>query len=136
MSNDDWKKPGAEGSGLKKVFASVRSTEHGMHVNEHGGNRDSAKGKLDYTLIPIPALKRVAQHYLNGANKYGRGNWLKLDTPEDIERYRQSMFRHLIEYLGGEASEDHLAAVVWIAMALLYYEETTEVKMDKEKLNL
>jgi len=94
-----------------------------MHVNENGGNRDSAEDKLDYTLLPIPALNRITQHYVNGLKKYGRDNWKKLSTPDDIERYKQSMFRHLIQYLEGQDNEDHLAAVVWNAMALLYFEE-------------
>lgn len=109
---------------MSNKFDKVETSGKGMYVNEHGGNRDSDKGKIDYTLIPIPALKRIGRHYMNGADKYGRGNWLKLDTPEDIERYKQSMFRHLIQYLDGEKNEDHLAAVVWNAMSLLYFEET------------
>ena len=94
-----------------------------MHVNENGGNRDIAEDKLDYTLLPITALNRITQHYVNGLKKYGRDNWKKLSTPEDIERYKQSMFRHLIQYLEGQDNEDHLAAIVWNAMSLLYFEE-------------
>lgn len=37
-----------------------------MFINEHGGNRDTAEGKSDFTLIPIEALERVAQHYVKG----------------------------------------------------------------------
>jgi len=107
-------------------FDDVQTTEDGMYENDNGGKRDSADGKLVYTLIPIPALRRVAQHYKNGMKKYGRNNWHKLNTPEDIERYKQSMYRHLIQYLDGEKDEDHLSAVVWNAMALLYYEEKDE----------
>jgi hypothetical protein len=280
---------------MKHKYVSVTTSGNGMHVNENGGNRDSAEDKLDYTLLPIPALNRITQHYVNGLKKYGRDmiieewkeidlidnvevsnygkirnkktkkeysqwinkwgyclvtikregtkkkhyqvhrlvmtafvgksklnvnhidgnkrnniitnleyltqkenikhsidnglsnfaytqkyakltfeiaeeirrrvankekqrnlaiefgvtpatindivkyriwkedlslkmskerfNWHKLSTPEDIERYKQSMFRHLIQYLEGQDNEDHLAAVVWNAMALLYFEE-------------
>jgi hypothetical protein len=108
---------------MKHKYSSVTTSGNGMHVNENGGSRDSADDKLDYTLLPIPALNRITQHYVNGLKKYGRNNWHKLSTPEDIERYKQSMFRHLIQYLEGKDNEDHLAAVVWNAMALLYFEE-------------
>lgn len=108
---------------MKHKYNSVPTSGNGMHVNENGGNRDSAEDKLDYTLLPISALNRVTQHYVNGLKRYGRNNWHKLSTPEDIERYKQSMFRHLIQYLEGQDNEDHLAAVVWNAMALLYFEE-------------
>jgi hypothetical protein len=108
---------------MKHKYVSVTTSGNGMHVNENGGNRDSAEDKLDYTLLPIPALNRITQHYVNGMKKYKRDNWKKLSTPEDIERYKQSMFRHLIQYLEGQDNEDHLAAVVWNAMALLYFEQ-------------
>jgi len=108
---------------MKHKYLSVTTSGKGMHVNENGGNRDSAEDKLDYTLLPIPALNRITQHYVNGVKKYKRDNWKKLSTPEDIERYKQSMFRHLIQYLEGQDNEDHLAALVWNAMALLYFEE-------------
>jgi hypothetical protein len=93
-------------------------------VNKNGGNRDSAEGKLDYTLVPIPSLNRLVRHYQNGLKKYGRGNWQLLNEPADIERYKQSMYRHLIQYLSGENNEDHLAAVAWNAFCLIYFEET------------
>lgn len=115
-------------------FDCVTTSGNGMHVNENGGNRDSAEGKLDYTLLPIPALNRVVQHYVNGLKKYGRNNWHKLNTPADIERYKQSMFRHLIQYLEKKKDEDHLAAVVWNALALLFFEETNQMEqMETQK---
>lgn len=119
-------------------FNGVTTSGNGMHVNENGGNRDSAEGKLDYTLLPIPALNRVVQHYVNGLKKYGRNNWHKLNTPADIERYEQSMFRHLIQYLERKKDEDHLAAVVWNALALLFFEETKQgeyVETKKKAIN-
>jgi len=104
-------------------FTEVKTSGNGMHVNENGGNRDSAEGKPDYTLIPIPSLRRIANHYMNGLKKYGRGNWKLLSTDADIARYQQSMMRHMMQYLNGEKDEDHLSAVVWNAMSLLYFEE-------------
>lgn len=113
---------------MEKDFQDVKSTGKPLHTNSLGGNRDSAEDKLDYTLLPIPALKRVVRHYMNGLKKYGRDNWKKLSLPEDIERYKQSMFRHMMQYLSGECDEDHLAAVVWNALSLLYFEEAGSLR--------
>ena len=105
------------------LFEHVTSTGKPLHKNPLGGNRDNANDKLDYTLVPIEALNRLVRHYMNGLKKYGRDNWKKLSLPADIERYRQSMFRHLIQYLENKKDEDHLAAIIWNAMCLIYFEE-------------
>ncbi len=105
------------------LFEHVTSTGKPLHKNSLGGNRDNADDKLDYTLVPIEALNRLVRHYMNGLKKYGRDNWKKLSLPADIERYKQSMYRHLIQYLENKKDEDHLAAIVWNAMCLIYFEE-------------
>lgn len=114
---------------MKNQYTDVKSTGKPFHTNHLGGNRDNADDKLDYTLIPIKSLNRLANHYMNGARKYGIDNWKKLSTPADIKRYQQSMLRHLMQYLeahesGTPMDEDHLSAVAWNAMCLIYFEET------------
>ena len=72
-----------------KRWETVSTSGKGMHVNELGGNRDSAEDKLDYTLVPIPALNRLTQHYVNGLKKYGREiiieEWIDIDLLDNIE---------------------------------------------------
>lgn len=105
------------------LFEHVTSTGKPLHKNSLSGNRDNADDKLDYTLVPIESMDRLVRHYMNGLKKYGRDNWKKLSLPEDIKRYEQSMYRHLMQYLAGFHDEDHLAAVAWNAMCLMYFQE-------------
>ena len=40
-----------------------------------GMRRDSTEGKPRYDLIPLEPLKRLAELYARGAEKYGDRNW-------------------------------------------------------------
>lgn len=108
-----------------KEFNHVKDSGQ-RYVNENGGNRDTAEGKLDYTLVPIESLDRLVRHYHNGLVKYQRDNWKLLTKPEDIDRFKQSALRHMYSYLRGSEEEDHLAAVIWNCMSLIYHEEQAE----------
>jgi len=99
-------------SGKREVFPS-------------GAVRDTTEGKIRWDLLPMEALKRVAQHYTNGAKKYEANNWKKgIST----ERFKESAFRHWAEYLLGETDEDHLSAVVFNVLGIIYNEEKGEEK--------
>ena len=85
-----------------------------------GAVRDTTEGKIRWDLLPIEALKRVAQHYTTGAKKYEANNWKKgIST----KRFVESAFRHWAEYLLGETDEDHLSAVVFNVLGVIYNEE-------------
>ena len=84
-----------------------------------GSVRDVRTGKGRYDLIPPSSLKRLAIHYENGAVKYGDRNWEK---GQPLSSYIDSMLRHGQDYLSGDRSEDHLAAVAWNAFAAMYTE--------------
>lgn len=85
-----------------------------------GAVRDSDEGKPRYDLIPPHALKRVAELYARGAKKYSDNNWY-MGIPS--QQMLASLMRHLEAFRCGETDEDHLAAVVWNALALMQYEE-------------
>lgn len=85
-----------------------------------GYHRDTQEGKIRYDLIPPEALKRVGELYGRGAKLYGDDNWKK-GAP--FKRIYASIFRHLMAWRMGEDDEDHLAAVIWNTMALIYYQE-------------
>lgn len=87
---------------------------------ESGMVRDTQEGKPDYTLLPNFMLTRWADHMTKGANKYGRRNWEKAQTPDELERFKSSAFRHLIQWLNGEQDEDHAAAVMFNIAAAEY----------------
>lgn len=75
-----------------------------------GGQREPATGKGRFDLLPPEALIRLAKHYAAGALKYADHNWEK-GLP--LSRFIDSAFRHLIQFMAGDRSEDHLAAVLW-----------------------
>ncbi len=66
-------------------------------------------------------MKRVAEMYMRGADKYGESNWEK-GMP--TSRILASLLRHIEAYRCGDREEDHLAAVVWNALALIHFENT------------
>ncbi|MFZ7134356.1 MAG: dATP/dGTP diphosphohydrolase domain-containing protein [Eubacteriales bacterium] len=85
-----------------------------------GAVRDVEEDKIRWDLIPLEALERVAIHYTKGAKKYGDDNWKK-GVPD--KRLRRSLLRHTIQELLGQTDEDHKAAIVFNALALIYNEE-------------
>lgn len=79
--------------------------------------RDTAEGKLDWTnLLHGPMLKRWAIHLTNAKTKYpdpapGVPNWTLGDGPEELQRFKESAFRHFMQWIMGERDEDHAAGV-------------------------
>lgn len=94
-----------------------------------GSQRDSREGKGRYDLISTVGLRRLAQLYERGAVKYEDRNWEK---GQPISRYMDSLIRHAFNYLEGEKTEDHLAAVAWNAFAAMHMEETLPEMQDLE----
>ena len=86
-----------------------------------GAQRDTQEGKPRFDLIPAHALLRLAALYQRGADQYGDQNWRK-GMP--WQRVLASLERHLQAFKRGEEGEDHLAAVVFNAMALMEYERS------------
>lgn len=95
---------------------------------ESGARRDIQTGKPRYDLIPPGPLKRLAELYARGAEKYGESNW-ELGMP--MSRITSSLMRHMEQFREGDVSEDHLAAVTWNALALMYFQGTSWDDMPK-----
>ncbi len=85
-----------------------------------GAVRDTQEGKGRFDLLPYHAITRLAQHFENGAKKYGDSNWAK-GIP--LSRYLDSMLRHAFKFTAGLQDEDHLSAVIWNACCLLETQE-------------
>lgn len=92
-----------------------------------GAVRDTAEGKPRYELIPKEALRRIAMHYANGAKKYSDDNWAK-GMP--YRRAYASMLRHAFAFADHDTTEDHLAAVCFNAMAIMYYQDKNMVHLN------
>ena len=74
--------------------------------------RDTEEGKIKYHLIASgPMLKRWAMHLTSGAKKYSDNNWMKASGEEEYQRFRNSAFRHFMQWFQGDTDEDHAAAV-------------------------
>lgn len=78
-----------------------------------GMRRDSDDGKPRYDLIPEPMLTRWAELMARGAKKYGENNWLLANSPEELQRFKASAYRHFVAWLRGDEDEDHGVAVFY-----------------------
>jgi Domain of unknown function (DUF5664) len=59
-----------------------------------------------------------------GAEKYGRRNWQLARTEAELERFKASAFRHLVQWLQGDTEEAHAAAVCFNVMACELHQST------------
>lgn len=77
-----------------------------------GMQRDLSESKIDWSLIADgPMMERWAIHLTNGAKKYDKRNWMRASGQDEYDRFRESAFRHFMQYMNGETDEDHAAAV-------------------------
>lgn len=81
-----------------------------------GSVRDVRTGKGRYDLLPPVAIKRLAQHFENGAVKYGDKNW---ELGQPLSGYLDSGLRHGFNLLELKVDEDHASAAIWNFVAFL-----------------
>lgn len=60
------------------------------------------EGKPRYELVPVSAIRALADVLTFGAIKYSDNNWKKVDEPS---RYIGALYRHLEAWRGGEATD-------------------------------
>lgn len=87
---------------------------------ETGAHRSAASGKGRFDLISPEGLRRLAIKYEQGGINHEDRNWEK-GMP--FSRLLDSAMRHCNDYLGGDRSEDHLAAVAWNVFAIMHFEK-------------
>lgn len=86
--------------------------------------RDLADDKVNWALIADgPMLKRFAIHLTNGAKKYAARNWMKAAGDEEYQRFKESAFRHFMQWYLGDRDEDHGAAVYFNINGAEYVKE-------------
>lgn len=85
--------------------------------------RDTNEDKPRFDLCWLPLLRRWAELMGRGAVKYGANNWQKAATQEELDRFKESAFRHLVQYLEGDRTEDHAAAVIFNLAGAEYTQE-------------
>ncbi len=91
-----------------------------MRKNKSGFQRNDAKNRPRFDLIPIFVLERLAKLYAEGAEKFGENNWKKANAKEDYNSFEQSFCRHSIEYRKGLDNEDHFARVLFNVIGMEY----------------
>ena len=96
--------------------------------------RDVSDDKIDYTLIKDGVMfKRWASHLTKGAKKYAKRNWMKAEGLEELERFRESAFRHFIQWLDKENGEDHAAALFFNINGAEYVQKKLNDKLSEKK---
>jgi len=85
-----------------------------------GAVRDTDNDKPRPDLISPFMLERLGRWMKAGMEKYGENNWQK-GIP--VSRCVASLYRHLMYYMQGDRSEDHLMGIIANAAFVAHYEE-------------
>lgn len=85
------------------------------------------QGKLEWNLMPEPALEEVMKVLQYGKSKYGDWNWLDNSANVNWSRYLNALERHLKKFKNGqdldaESRLYELAHIVCNALMLLQYQ--------------
>jgi len=108
--------------------APLRIDQHGPPIVDF---LPEASDEYRPDLIPELMLNRLAHLYGRGAKKYSDNNWRR-GIP--LSRLYASLYRHMIQWFAGDTSEDHLAAVIWNATAIMWTER--EITANRLPLDL
>jgi len=97
-----------------------------------GAVRDTSDDKMRPDLYSPFAEERVGDWLMLGAEKYEERNW-EMGIP--ISRCWASLCRHKTKWQQGQRGEDHLAAIIFNAMAIMHYEEMIKRGVLPEELD-
>lgn len=87
-----------------------------------GAVRSSDKAGVRYDLITPIGLRRIAETYKEGYDKYGAFNWERGMPISDILNHA---IAHIYQFLSGvESGEDDLAHAAWNLLAAMHIQET------------
>ncbi len=98
----------------------ITDTEKNQVTYETGAVRSADAEKTRYDLISPIGLRRVAETYYGGCEKYSDYNWEQGMPVADCLNHA---IRHIYAYLSGDRSEDHLAHAAWNLLASMHSEE-------------
>lgn len=80
-----------------------------MHTFTSGAK--SSEPGTRYDLLELEFLKRVADRMAQGAASHGERNYLKgAADPQFIQDRKNHLIAHVLKYVAGDTSDDHLAA--------------------------
>lgn len=101
-----------------------------MESTETGAVRSeivSAKVRFDLLDSNDTMMRRLAETFAEGFVKYGADNWKK--GFKASEYYNHARI-HLLQWIGGDTTEDHLAHAVWNLGAIMWTAEHKPELMD------
>jgi hypothetical protein len=96
---------------------------------ESGMVRDTAAGKTNFLrTLDGPMFERWATHLTKAEAKYpdiapGVANWTLASGPQELQRFRESAFRHFLQWMRGDVDEDHASAVFFNINGAEYVKE-------------
>lgn len=123
-------KPGTRTVSAPTVTTKITGMNDGgtrIQFGETSAMREDQSDKSRIELISPHALRRLGTWCGKGAKKYGERNWEK-GMP--FMRCIGSILRHVAGYILRDNTEDHLAAIMWNAMAIIHYEECQMTSWD------
>ena len=95
--------------------------------------RDTSASKIRYDLVYMPMFKRWAELMTRGAVKYSPNNWKKASTQQELDRFKESAFRHFMTwFLEEDNSVDHGAAIYFNVAGAEYVKERLREKMENQ----
>lgn len=97
--------PAAESDGDKTTFST-------------GAQRGSDHEDCFLHMIPPEALYAYGRAFAEGAKKYGENNWLKGLPFSSLVNHAM---HHILKFVEGDASEDHLGHCLWNIGALIHF---------------
>lgn len=101
-----------------------KTKDSGKRVKfDSGFQRDVNDGKPRFDLIPFEPLTRLAELYERGAKKYDDNNWRKATSEKEINRFKESAWRHFVAFSAGKDDEDHGIACVWNIFSYIWHTE-------------
>ena len=87
---------------------------------DSGMSRDASDDKPRFSHLLVSGLPyeeqlltRYAMLRTRGAVKYGERNCELANTQEELDRFKDSAFRHFVQWVAGETDEDHATAVLF-----------------------
>jgi hypothetical protein len=128
-------KVGAPKIGATKPFAPTLPTQSLLQKASLDGSGASEQAKfisgakrsefaLRYDLIPTDGIRREAKVWTEGAAKYGDYNWQKgRYDPEFQKQVVCHLFEHILKFLEGDRTEDHLTHAICNIRMLDFFEQ-------------
>lgn len=96
-------------------------------VTVFASGASSSTEKPRYDLIPLVALRRLAERFGYGARKHGDHNYKQgAHDPQFVRDRQNHMIEHAVKYANGDRAIDHLGAVMANAAILAELERLAE----------